>query len=151
MRILLDQLICASFTACLLTSHLLFLTINTKSDHLEKKEILMKRIFAVLVMLLTIANLAFSPAALAADIDNGAKLFSSNCAACHMGGGNAIAAAMTLKKEALAANGKDTVEAIVAQITKGKNAMPAFETRLNPEQREDIAAYVLAQAAKDWK
>jgi cytochrome c6 len=134
-----------------LTSHPLFLTINTKLDHLEKKEILMKRIFAVLVMLLTIANLAFSPAALAADIDNGAKLFSSNCAACHMGGGNAIAPAMTLKKEALAANGKDTVEAIVAQITKGKNAMPAFETRLNPEQREDIATYVLAQAAKDWK
>jgi mono/diheme cytochrome c family protein len=29
--------------------------------------------------------------------------------------------------------------------------MPAFETRLNPEQREDIAAYVLEQAAKDWK
>ena len=111
----------------------------------------MKKIFAVLVMLLTIANLAFSPVALAADIENGAKLFSSNCAACHMGGGNAIAAAMTLKKEALAANGKDTVEAIVAQITKGKNAMPAFEARLKPEQREDIAAYVLAQAAKDWK
>jgi cytochrome c6 len=117
----------------------------------RKKEILMKKIFAVVVMLLTIANLAFSPDALAADIDNGAKLFSSNCAACHMGGGNAIAPAMTLKKEALAANGKDTVEAIVAQITKGKNAMPAFETRLNPEQREDIATYVLAQAAKDWK
>ncbi|MFM7439622.1 MAG: cytochrome c6 PetJ [Snowella sp.] len=111
----------------------------------------MKRIFAFVVMLLTIANLAFSPTALAVDIENGAKLFSSNCAACHMGGGNAIAKEMTLKKEALAANGKDTAEAIVAQITKGKNAMPAFETRLNPEQREDIAAYVLAQAAKDWK
>ena len=111
----------------------------------------MKKIIALVVILLTIANLAFSPTALAVDITNGAKLFSSNCAACHMGGGNAIAAAMTLKKEALAANGKDTVEAIVAQITKGKNAMPAFEARLKPEHREDIAAYVLAQAAKDWK
>ena len=110
----------------------------------------MKRIFAVVVMLLTIANLAFSPAAIAVDIEKGATLFSSNCAACHMGGGNAIAAAMTLKKDALKANGKDTVEAIVAQITKGKNAMPAFETRLNPEQREDIAAYVLDQAEKGW-
>ncbi|MFM7438478.1 MAG: hypothetical protein ACKO2V_07720 [Snowella sp.] len=43
----------------------------------------MKRIFAFVVMLLTIANLAFSPTVIAADIGNGAKLFSSNCAACH--------------------------------------------------------------------
>jgi cytochrome c6 len=124
--------------------------INTKSDHLEKREILMKRIFAVLVMLLTIANLAFSPAAIAADIGNGAKLFSSNCAACHAGGGNIAAKKLTLKKEALVENGKDSAEAIIAQITNGKNAMPNFKGRLKPEEIEDVAAYVLDQAEKGW-
>jgi len=37
----------------------------------------------------------------AADTANGAKIFSANCAACHMGGRNVVAAAKTLKKDAL--------------------------------------------------
>ncbi|NJL20250.1 MAG: cytochrome C6, partial [Leptolyngbyaceae cyanobacterium SM1_3_5] len=36
------------------------------------------------------------------------------------------------------------------QILNGKNAMPAFKGRLKPEQIEDVAAYVLAQAEKGW-
>jgi cytochrome c6 len=43
-------------------------------------------------------------------------------------------------------------EAIIAQVTNGKNAMPAFKGRLKPAQIEDVAAYVLDQANnKDWK
>ncbi|MHC5721849.1 MAG: c-type cytochrome, partial [Nostoc sp.] len=40
---------------------------------------------------------------------------------------------------------------IIAQVTKGKNAMPAFGKRLKPNQIQDVAAYVLSQADKDWK
>ncbi len=111
----------------------------------------MKKIFTFVVMLFAIATLTFNRPVLAADVVSGAKIFSANCAACHAGGGNIAAAKLTLKKEALAENGKDTPEAIITQVTNGKNAMPSFKGRLQPEQIEDVAAYVLAQAAKDWK
>ncbi len=44
----------------------------------------------------------------------------------------------------------NSAEAIIAQVTNGKNAMPAFKARLKPEQIEDVAAYVLGQADKSW-
>jgi cytochrome c6 len=43
-------------------------------------------------------QLSFSCPALAADLGNGAKVFSANCASCHMGGKNIINASKTLKK-----------------------------------------------------
>jgi cytochrome c6 len=42
-------------------------------------------------------------------------------------------------------------EAIISQVTNGKNAMPSFKGRLKPEQIQDVAAYVLGQAEKGWK
>ncbi|NEQ28433.1 MAG: c-type cytochrome [Microcoleus sp. SIO2G3] len=86
----------------------------------------------------------------AADVENGAKVFSANCAACHIGGGNVVNGAKTLKKEALEQYQMASSEAIVNQVLNGKNAMPAFKDRLKPEQIEDVAAYVLAQAEKGW-
>jgi cytochrome c6 len=35
-------------------------------------------------------------------------------------------------------------------VTKGKNAMPAFKGRLNPQQIEEVANYVLEKADKGW-
>jgi cytochrome c6 len=67
-----------------------------------------------------------------------------------MGGLNAVVKAKTLKQDALEAYGKNSVEAIVAQITNGAGAMPRFAS-LSQTDKEDIAAYVLAQAASDWK
>ena len=40
-------------------------------------------------------------AAFAGDIESGETLFAGNCAACHAGGNNVIAAEKTLRKEAL--------------------------------------------------
>ena len=37
----------------------------------------------------------------AADIENGEKIFTANCSACHAGGNNVIMPDKTLKKEAL--------------------------------------------------
>jgi cytochrome c6 len=42
------------------------------------------------------------------------------------------------------------MEAIVTQVTNGKNAMPAFKGRLNKKQIEDVASYVMEKAEKGW-
>jgi cytochrome c6 len=93
----------------------------------------------------------FYPAiAEAANLANGAKIFNANCSACHVRGNNIIINSKTLKKEALERYGMYSLEAIKTQVTQGKNAMPSFNSRLNPDQIEDVAAYVLSQSAKDW-
>ena len=90
------------------------------------------------------------PVAMAVDLKQGAMLFQQNCAACHAGGGNLVNAMKTLKKEALVKYDMYSQEAIVYQVTNGKNAMPAFGSRLSSEQIENVAGYVLDQAEKGW-
>lgn len=98
---------------------------------------------AVFTLLLGRPALAVEPA-------NGAKIFSANCAACHIGGGNIIIAHKTLKKQALEKYDMASMEAIVNQVLNGKNAMPAFRGRLTDQQIENVAAYVLEKAEKGW-
>jgi cytochrome c6 len=90
----------------------------------------------------------------AADLAHGAQVFSANCAACHMGGGNVVNAERTLKAEALEAYLEnytaDHAAAIATQVTKGKNAMPAFLGKLSETDIEDVAAYVEDMASKGW-
>ena len=86
----------------------------------------------------------------AANLGNGAKVFSANCSACHVGGNNIIITSKTLKKEALQKYGMDSLEAIKTQVLNGKNAMPAFKSRLSTLQIEDVAAFVLSQSEKGW-
>lgn len=86
----------------------------------------------------------------AAELSNGAKIFNANCSACHVGGKNVIINSKTLKKEALERYGMYSLEAIKLQVTNGKNSMPAFKSRLNRAQIEDVAAFVLSQADKGW-
>jgi cytochrome c6 len=94
--------------------------------------------------------LTFSIQAYAADVENGERIFTANCAACHAGGNNVIMPEKTLKKEALETNGMNSVNAITYQVTNGKNAMPAFGGRLADTDIEDVANYVLAQSQKGW-
>ncbi|WGV23524.1 cytochrome c6 PetJ [Halotia branconii] len=110
----------------------------------------MKRIFSVLLLGIAIFTFAFSSPALAADSVSGAKVFSANCASCHAGGKNLVQAAKNLKKDALEKYDMYSAEAIIAQVTNGKNAMPAFKGRLKPDQIADVAAYVIEQADKGW-
>jgi cytochrome c6 len=81
----------------------------------------------------------------------GTKVFSANCAACHMNGGNVVAANKNLKQDTLKQYGMDSLEAIVTQVTNGKGVMPAFKTKLKPDDIQAVAAYVLTQAEKGWK
>ncbi len=110
----------------------------------------MKKLLSVILLAIALFGFTLTRPALAADTANGAKIFSANCAACHAGGRNVIMANKTLKKEALTQYGMDSLEAIVYQVTNGKNAMPAFKGRLRAAQIEEVAGYVLEQAEKGW-
>lgn len=111
----------------------------------------MKKIISVLLLSVAIFTFAFSSSALAANAANGAAVFKANCAQCHLGGKNLVNAAKSLKKGALEKYDMYSAEAIIAQVTNGKGAMPAFGKKLKADQIEDVAAYVLEQADKDWK
>jgi len=110
----------------------------------------MKKILAFVLVAVMTVFFSFNSPALAGDADNGAKVFSANCAQCHLGGKNLVNPAKTLSKADLQKYGKDSIEAIVIQVTKGNGAMPAFGGRLKPQQIEDVATYVLGQAEKGW-
>jgi cytochrome c6 len=116
----------------------------------------LKKLFFTLRTLVTLLAIGLllvvfppSPVA-AANLASGAKIFNANCSACHLGGGNLIIANKTLRKEALEKYTITSLDAIKAQITQGKNAMPAFSGRLSATQIEDVATYVLQQAEKGW-
>lgn len=109
----------------------------------------MKNSFSKIFLIATSVAI-FSTQAIAADIENGERIFTANCAACHAGGNNVIMPEKTLKKEALEENGMKAVSAITYQVTNGKNAMPAFGGRLSDTDIEDVANYVLSQSDKGW-
>ena len=94
--------------------------------------------------------LGFSQPSFAVDLESGAKIFKANCAACHALGRNSVVAAKNLKKETLEKYGMYSAEAIITQVTKGKNAMPAFSKKLKADEIENVASYVLAQADAGW-
>jgi cytochrome c6 len=94
---------------------------------------------------------AFSIPTLAADTANGAKIFSVQCAGCHLNGGNIIRRGKNLKLKALKRNGMDNVEAIASIVANGKNNMSAYKDRLTAQEIQAVSAYVLEQAEKDWR
>lgn len=96
-------------------------------------------------------TITLSSPAFAVDTVNGAKIFSVECAGCHLNGGNIIRRGKTLKQKALKRNGMDSMEAIAVLVTNGKNNMSAYKDRLSEQQIEDVSAYVLEQAAKKWR
>jgi len=110
----------------------------------------LKKLLSIVVLLITVATFTLARPALAGDAASGAKIFSANCAACHAGGNNVVNATKTLKKADLEKYSMNSLDAIKTQITKGKNAMPAFAGRLKDGQIEDVATYVLEQSEKGW-
>ncbi len=112
----------------------------------------MRRLLSLIALCLALV-LGATPS-FAADAAHGGQIFSANCAACHMGGGNVVNAERTLKQDALEAYlanyGSDHESAIAYQVTNGKNAMPAFGGKLSDADIADVAAYVEEMAAKGW-
>ncbi|NJR68480.1 MAG: c-type cytochrome [Synechococcales cyanobacterium CRU_2_2] len=113
----------------------------------------MKRFFSVVAVMIVAIALTITSAvrpAFAGDAAAGKAVFGANCAACHIGGGNVVNGQKTLKKEALEQFDMASIEKITYQVQNGKNAMPAFASKLSAEQIENVAAYVLAQAEAGW-
>jgi cytochrome c6 len=81
----------------------------------------------------------------------GEKIFTANCAACHIGGNNIILSEKNLSKDALEEYAMNSVAAIKTQVTAGKNAMPAFGENLTSAEIEAVARYVITQSQIDWK
>jgi cytochrome c6 len=119
-------------------------------SHFVFEENPLKKLLSVILLAVSFLTLALGSPALAADAALGAKVFSANCAACHMGGNNVVMANKTLKKEALEQFSMYSADAIMTQVTNGKNAMPAFGGRLGADEIANVAAYVLSQADKGW-
>lgn len=110
----------------------------------------MLRRLSISLLSLTIAIFVFASPAWAGDAVNGGKIFGANCAACHIGGNNAVNPQKTLKKTDLEKYDMYSLDKITYQVIHGKNAMPAFGGRLSEDQIEDVATYVLSQADKGW-
>lgn len=110
----------------------------------------MKKLVSAILLAMAALTFLWGAPAMAGDAASGASIFGGNCAACHAGGRNVVNPQKTLQKADLDTYGMNTLEAIVNQVTNGKNAMPAFAGRLTDQQIEDVAAYVLSQAEKGW-
>lgn len=90
----------------------------------------------------------------ATDLTRGGQLFTINCAACHAGWGNILKSQRTLSQRDLSTHLPNYLKghesAIVAQVTYGRNAMPAFLDVLSEREIDDVAAYVEAQPSSGW-
>ena len=127
----------------------------------KAKLVVMPKSISVFALVLSISlnllgvSAAFAASTPAVDLEHGGQLFSANCAACHMGGGNVISASRTLSQSDLQAHlneyGDDHIEAIEHQIENGKNAMPSFVGKLSEQDIIDVAAYVELKAEKGWQ
>ncbi|AII49847.1 cytochrome C6 [Synechococcus sp. KORDI-52] len=87
-------------------------------------------------------------------LERGEQIFNSNCAACHMGGGNVIRANRTLKisdlNDHLEAYSKSPLEALEQEIEDGLNAMPSYADTLSEEEIVAVATYVEQRAELGW-
>ena len=84
----------------------------------------------------------------------GEQIFKTNCAACHMGGGNVIRANRTLKISDLNAHleaySSSPLEALEHEIEDGLNAMPSYANTLSEEEIIAVASYVEKRAELGW-
>ena len=113
---------------------------------------------ALQVSTAAVASVGFVAAA-HADLVNGELLFDKKCAACHAGGATLIPpfGGRDLSLKALEGNGYGAKSDLVNLVSKGKGMMPAFGAeappyaRFDDAQLDDVAAYVLSQAAAGWQ
>ncbi|MGK7931855.1 MAG: cytochrome c6 PetJ [Microcystaceae cyanobacterium] len=107
------------------------------------------KICALLLIFCLVLGIAIAPV-YATETVNGAKIFETNCAGCHLNGGNIIRRGKTLKKKALTRYKMDTLEAVMNIVSNGKGVMSAYSDRLSATEIETVANYVLKQAENDW-
>ncbi len=82
--------------------------------------------------------------------DLGKNLFKSNCAGCHINGGNIIRRSKNLKISSLKRNGVDNPEAIAKIARQGIGIMSGYEDALGDNGDMVVANWVWEQAQKAW-
>jgi mono/diheme cytochrome c family protein len=83
--------------------------------------------------------------------DDAAKIFKTNCVLCHSANGSGdTTAGKALKAKDLRSSEvqKETSAALIEVISKGKEKMPAFADKLQPEDIKKLVAYVRELAKK---
>ena len=122
----------------------------------------MARLSGLILTLLLIVGATGLPSAPAMALDTmensalerGEQIFNSNCAACHMGGGNVIRANRTLKisdlNDHVEAYSSSPLEALEHEIEDGLNAMPSYADKLSEEEIMAVATYVEQRAELGW-
>ena len=119
----------------------------------------MARLSGLILTLLLIVGATglLSAPAMAVDgaaLERGEQIFNSNCAACHMGGGNVIRANRTLKisdlNDHVEAYSSSPLEALEHEIEDGLNAMPSYADKLSEEEIVAVATYVEQRAELGW-
>lgn len=103
------------------------------------------------ILVVAIAFLNFISPAFATDLASGAKIFQTNCAGCHVNGGNIVRRGKNLKLKALQRNKVDNLDAVIELVTNGKNSMSAYGDRLTAQEIEQVSKYVLQQAETGWQ
>jgi cytochrome c6 len=107
----------------------------------------------IVLLVLTIAVFAVAASAQDKEATEGKTLFQTNCAMCHGpdGAGNTpVGKNLHIVDLRSAPVQKNTDAQLTSIIENGKNKMPAFKSRLKPEQVKDLVAYVreLGKGAK---
>ena len=119
----------------------------------------MARVAGLILTLLLIvgATHRLSAPAMAIDssaLERGEQIFNSNCAACHMGGGNVIRANRTLRindlNDHVDAYTSTPLEALEHEIEDGLNAMPGYADKLSEKEIIAVATYVEQRAELGW-
>ena len=113
-------------------------------------KLLTKSLQAIFLIVFLFFN-GFNAIALADGADIGQKIFNTQCAGCHINGGNIIRRGKNLKLRTLHRYGMDSVDAISEIVSNGKNNMSAYKDKLTHEEIEEVAVYVLKQAENNWK
>nr|YP_009397762.1 cytochrome c553 [Sonderella linearis]ARW66948.1 cytochrome c553 [Sonderella linearis] len=113
----------------------------------------MKRFISILISFSTIlffsSQIIFAESIDAKDMP-GSAIFSTNCAMCHAGGNNVVNPIKTLTITDLKKYGMYSEDAIIKQVTLGNGGMPSFQDRIDIEDIQDVAQYVLAQSTQGW-
>ena len=97
------------------------------------------------------------------DGDAAGAFSSRGCVGCHAAGGNVVSASATLFSQDLERNGLTSKDDIARVIELGRGKMPGygeacapkgactFGARLDAEEIDALAAFVLERAGEDWK
>jgi mono/diheme cytochrome c family protein len=70
------------------------------------------------------------------DLDEGKRIFTQTCVACHGTDGKGDHGGASLV-------GVKDLDPAIATVTAGRNAMPSFRSSFTPEQIRDVSAYIL--------